>query len=347
MGSKKACEHYWLPVKNDCEDLLGRFQQTESVRYEEFSAVWRGMDFSSLFYGHQSIHEKRSFTRLTLTVAYNYLIPPYSFQIRVGALYMIYGLYNQQLVWPKEKVRIAIKDWCHIQQLIADAKSCKHLDVAYIFFRLLSEKAFHFTAMPKKLTFISGDRVQHNVNEEFRARRDNVAELASAELLEEIANVHGCYEKMKNALLPKSAGVTLLNLAGALKKCTFEYQQWQERAAAARTKNAKKKEASNKSESSNRADLVASIKTKSYGHLTKESRSRRHRQTEMAMTSPGTDEALFGRKKKPPSLKARTYQSLGNPGETEQTKEWLLSVMEEDKNALKRKRERRFNWSEQ
>lgn len=32
------------------------------------------------------------------------------------------------------------------------------------------------------------------------------------------------------------------------------------------------------------------------------------------MTGPGTDEALFGRKKKPPSLKARTYENL-NPGQ--------------------------------
>ncbi len=61
---------------------------------------------SSLFpnSGTQSDHEKRSFTRLTFTIAYRYILPPYSFQIRVGGLYMIYGLYNTQLIWPQEKV---------------------------------------------------------------------------------------------------------------------------------------------------------------------------------------------------------------------------------------------------
>ncbi|XP_056621065.1 snRNA-activating protein complex subunit 1a [Triplophysa dalaica] len=334
MGSKKACEHYWKPFKNDCEEFLGCFQQTETVRYEEFSVIWREMDFSSVFFGNQSHHEKKSFTRLALTIVCNYFIPPYSFQIRVGALYMLYALYNQQLVWPKEKIRVALKDWFQIQQFIAEAKTCQHLDVVYIFCRLLSDKAFYFTAMPKKLTFESSDRVQHDVNEDFRARKDKVAELASFEMLEEIANVHRHYERMKNSLLPPSAGVTLQNLAGAVQKCTLEYKQWQEQIAAARSKDATKKDANQKSESSDRADMLAAIKSKSYGLLTKESRSRRHRQIERVTTGYGT-EFRFHRKKKPPSLRARTYRTLGDPGESEQTQEWLLSVMAEDKNARK------------
>lgn len=84
-----------------------------------------------------------------------------------------------------------------------------------------------------------------------------MAELASAEMLEvsilitlflkiivkafaiwtqfvnvqEIANVHSHYARMKNSLLPPSAGVTLQNLAGSVKKCTLEYKQWQEKIA--------------------------------------------------------------------------------------------------------------------
>lgn len=140
--------------------------------------------------GTHSNHENRSFTRLSFTIAYRYILPPYSFQIRVGGLYMIYALYNTQLVWPKEKVihvsilslflmklddsalpvkkiwnmrniqlivcftqiRIALKDWNDVQKLITEAKSCQHLDVVYILKRLLSAKAFYFTAMPKKVS---------------------------------------------------------------------------------------------------------------------------------------------------------------------------------------------------
>ncbi|KAL1254620.1 hypothetical protein QQF64_016849 [Cirrhinus molitorella] len=343
MARKKVCEYYWAPFKSDCEELLGRFQQTESVRFEEFSAIWREMDFSAVFFGTHSDHEKRSFTQLTFTIAYRYILPPYSFQIRVGSLYMIYGLYNTQLTWPKEKIRIALKDWYDVQKLITDAKTCQHLDVVYIFKRLLSSKAFCFTAMPKKLTFEGSGRVQHNVNEEFRDRRDRVAELASTEMLEEIANVHGHYERLKKSATPTSSGVTLLNLTYSVKKCASEYQQWQDKTAAAKDKSSKE-ETTQKSESSSRADLLAAIKSKTYGQVSKGTKSRRHRRVEMVTSDPGTDEALFSQKKRPPSLRTRTWQNFGKPGQPEPTKEWLLSVMEEDKTALKRKEQRRFKW---
>jgi len=46
---EKQSEHYGAHFKSDCEELLGRFQQTDTVRFEEFSAIWREMDFSSVF----------------------------------------------------------------------------------------------------------------------------------------------------------------------------------------------------------------------------------------------------------------------------------------------------------
>uniref|UniRef100_A0A673NEX4 snRNA-activating protein complex subunit 1-like n=1 Tax=Sinocyclocheilus rhinocerous TaxID=307959 RepID=A0A673NEX4_9TELE len=343
MSRKKLCEYYWAPFKSDCEELLGRFQQTESVRYEEFSAIWREMDFSGVFFGTQSDHEKRYFTRLIFTIAYRYILPPYSFQIRVGGLYMIYGLYNTQLIWPKEKIRIALKDWYDVQKLIADAKSCQHLDVVYIFKRLLSSKAFCFTAMPQKLTFEARERVQHNVNEEFRDHKNRVTELASIEMLEEIANMHGHYERLKKSSVPPSSGVTLLNLTYLVQKCAFEYQQWQDKIAVT-------SEFNNLRllplflQSSSRAVMLAAIKSKSYGHVSKGTKSRRHRQVEMVTSGSGTDHALFSQKRRPPSLRTRTWQNFGKPSEPEQTQEWLLSVMEEDKNALKRKDIRRFKW---
>lgn len=36
-------------VKSDCEELLSRFQRTESVRFEVFSKIWREMKFSHIF----------------------------------------------------------------------------------------------------------------------------------------------------------------------------------------------------------------------------------------------------------------------------------------------------------
>lgn len=346
MARKKASEFYWVPpFKSDCEELLGRFQLSESVRFEVFSAIWRELDFSSVFFGISSKSEKRSFTRLTFTTAYSYLLPPYSFQIRVGALYLIYGLYYMQPAWPKEKIRIALKDWYDLQKLVADAKSCQHLDIVYIFKRLLLEKAFYFTALPKKLTFQSSERIQHHVNEEFRGCRDAVGEVASVDMLDEIANVHGHYERLKKLSLPTSLGVTLINLTDSIGHCVLEYRKWQEEIAAAKKKDSKQTETTQKSESTSRADMLAAIKSKSCSHASKGTRSRRHRPVEIATTSnSGSDQALLKSHVRPPSLKTRTYNHFGKPGEPEQTKDWLLSVKEEDTRALKRKDSRRFKW---
>lgn len=41
-----------------------------------------------------------------LNIACQFLLPPVHFQVRVGALYLLYGLYNTQPCVPKVKVRI-------------------------------------------------------------------------------------------------------------------------------------------------------------------------------------------------------------------------------------------------
>lgn len=52
--------------------------------------------------------EKNMFTKEALALAWQYFLPPYTFQIRVGALYLLYGLYNTQLCQPKQKVILVI-----------------------------------------------------------------------------------------------------------------------------------------------------------------------------------------------------------------------------------------------
>lgn len=36
-------------VKSDCEELLSRFQRSETVRFEKFSEIWREMKFFQIF----------------------------------------------------------------------------------------------------------------------------------------------------------------------------------------------------------------------------------------------------------------------------------------------------------
>lgn len=46
------------------------------------------------------------------------------------------------------QIRIALKDWMYIENFISDAVTCQHLDAVYVYRKLVSEKAFFYTAMP-------------------------------------------------------------------------------------------------------------------------------------------------------------------------------------------------------
>ncbi|KAF4070804.1 hypothetical protein AMELA_G00277780 [Ameiurus melas] len=349
----RTCDVLWIPFKSDCEELLGRFQQAESVRYEDFAAIWRVMDFSSVFYGMTTNREKRPFSRLAFATVLEYFLPPYSFQIRVGALYMFYGLYFTQSVRPKEKIWIALKDWMYIENFISDAVTCQHLDAVYVYRKLVSEKAFLYTAMPHQLTFDAKRRFKNKkVNELFQDLPDRVTELVNAGTLEEITNVQAHYERIKQALhVSATFSVTPVNLTAQLKECALKLQQWKENKKELKQTNSgtKATESTPLSECSKRADQLAAIKSKSYGHLAKASKSRRHRQVEMDTSESRTDntqEILFPHQMKPLSLRARTWRNLGKIGsEEEKYQTWLLSTMEEDRGAMKKCQPKiKFKW---
>ncbi|KAJ8288965.1 hypothetical protein COCON_G00016240 [Conger conger] len=350
-------DYFIEPVKSDCEDILSRFQRTESVRYEEFATIWRKMDFPSIFYGKMPANETRAFCRLVLTTAYPFLLPPYNFQIRVGGLYLLYGLYNTQLAVPKEKISIALKDWENIMKFLQDALSSQHYDVCYIFRQLISDKAFYFAAMPKQLIFqVKRKPKRQVVCEEFRDRPARVKELITSDTLEEIMNVQEHYEKLKAAISATPGqpdpAISLINkdLGTSLQNTVTGYQKWLDGMAGKKNESGDAvadpgEGTSQQGESSRRAELLASIKSKSYGQLVEASKSRRHRQVEMDPLASEAERSHEPTRKRMPSLKARTKKNLLSKGNLKQeileaTKQWRLSVTEEDKSERPRQKAR-------
>ncbi|XP_076778120.1 snRNA-activating protein complex subunit 1 isoform X2 [Arvicanthis niloticus] len=96
-------------LQTDCETLLSRFQEMDSVRFEDFAELWRSMKFATIFCGKMRNLKKNMFAKEALALAWRYFLPPHTFQIRVGALYLLYGLYNTQLCQPKQKLSCRMK----------------------------------------------------------------------------------------------------------------------------------------------------------------------------------------------------------------------------------------------
>ncbi|XP_067470805.1 snRNA-activating protein complex subunit 1b [Thunnus thynnus] len=343
-------------VKSDCEELLSRFQTTESVRFQQFSDIWREMKFEQIFYGTMK-HEKRTFSRLVLDTAYRYFLPPFSFQIRVGGLYLLYSLFHCQTASPSEQIRLSLKDWEDVKKFEKDAVNAQHFDVTFILRQMMFHKAFHFTAMPTLLAFKKKRKIEGSpLCEEFMERTSRPQELINTELLEELSNVHDLYEKMKVSVAssseqaPSSVNLIRKDLVPQLRGTVMDFYKWQQRKDETDDDEDSGEGTSSQQECSRRAELVASIKSKAYGNAAEASKSRRHRQVEVDFTSSEAGPALttsHSRTSKP-SLKARTNESVFITGDL-----WKEAMTSTQINCLttldsvpeeKPKQHKRFKW---
>lgn len=310
-------------VKSDCEELLSRFQKTESVRFEIFSKTWREMKFSEIFYGTAK-HESRKFSRFILDTAYNLFLPPFSFQIRVGGLYLLYSLYQCQTASPPEKIRVALKDWEEVKKFERDALDAQHHDAVYILRRLMFLKAFDFTAMPTLLVYKKKRKSEKLPQcEEFMERTSRPQQLINMDLLEELSNIHDLYGKLKTSvcltLEQSESSVNLIrqDLIPQLRGTVMDFYKWQHRKGDPGEDEDSGEGTSSQQECSKRAELLASIKSKAYGTAAEASKSRRHRQVEVDFTAneAGPSDPSGHPKTHKPSLKARTNENIHISGD--------------------------------
>ncbi|XP_003978679.1 snRNA-activating protein complex subunit 1b [Takifugu rubripes] len=307
-------------VQSDCEELLSRFQRSESVRFENFSEIWREMKFFQIFYGTTK-RQKRMFARLILDKAYSFFLPPFSFQIRVGALYLLYSLYGCQTASPQEQIRVPLKDWEDIKRFEKDAVDAQHLDVVYILRQLMAQKAFYFTAMPTLLSYNKKRKLQKSLQcVGFMEPSSRPQELVSTELLEELAHIHGLYGKMKGSVFPSTeqsaSSVQLIrkDLVLELRRTVVDFYQWQCKKESDEDEDDGGEGTSLQQECSKRADLLASIKSKAFGQASETCRSRRHRHVELNVSSNEVGSSGFPSAQRL-SLKARTKRDVRISGD--------------------------------
>ncbi|POI30437.1 hypothetical protein CIB84_005813, partial [Bambusicola thoracicus] len=164
-----------------------------------------------------------------------------------------------------------------------DLIDSQHYDAAYIFRTLRRARAFHFTAMPKLVSYFLNYRTKKKIQEneckeEFKDPSNRVSSLITNDVLEELMNIHEHYQKMKCAIsADKSQPDKALSLIKdefvvSLKDIALEHQEWQQKRLKLLLKakeadempNRVEEETSLRSEGSERADALARIKHRSY-----------------------------------------------------------------------------------
>ncbi|XP_070606851.1 LOW QUALITY PROTEIN: snRNA-activating protein complex subunit 1 [Erythrolamprus reginae] len=330
----------WPGLRTDCEALLTRFQQIESIRFEDFTALWRQNRFDTIFYGKIRTPEQIKFTKEALALVWPYVLPPYTFQIRVGALYLLYGLYNTQLCQPKQKIRVTLKYWAEISKFKQELLDAQHYDAAYIFRKLQMDKAFYFTAMPKFLSFRTKKNMPSNteMKREFRDPTDRVAMLCHENFLEETKNIHEHYKKMKCLISmdqsqpDKAISLIKDDFAAKLQDIILDYQQWQKKKMESPLPTVgdgmrNRKGFSQESEGSSRAKTLDEIKSRSYSAVAQASKSRRHRQVRLETSEPGSNR---GKTRLPRNRNIRECLPTANKSERLQERGTLLPTAQEN-----------------
>ena len=85
----------------------------------------------------------------------------------------------------KQKIRVALKDWDEILKFQQDLINAQHFEAAYIFRKLRLDIVFHFTAMPKLLSYRLKTKIQRaEITEEFKDPNDCVMKLITSDVLE-------------------------------------------------------------------------------------------------------------------------------------------------------------------
>uniref|UniRef100_H2ZI60 snRNA-activating protein complex subunit 1 n=1 Tax=Ciona savignyi TaxID=51511 RepID=H2ZI60_CIOSA len=140
-------------LKSDVEDLLHKFVETESLRYEEFSKLWRAANFSLVHAGRAGLREKREFMDEAFKIVLKFTLPPHNLQVRVGAVYTLYALYHTQRQQPKTKVRMPIASWKDLLSLHHELAAQKHYDADYVMRSIMTkDRIFEFVAYPSPLS---------------------------------------------------------------------------------------------------------------------------------------------------------------------------------------------------
>ncbi|XP_006825729.1 snRNA-activating protein complex subunit 1-like [Saccoglossus kowalevskii] len=281
-------------INRDCETLLHKFVQTESVRYEQFAAIWRQMNFTLVRCGLKTQTHVKEFMEDTFLTVTSFFLPPYGFQVRVGALYLLYAFYYTQTEEPKIKIRITLNQWPSVLAFHEEVKRQQHFDADYIFRKLRMEKAFLFVATPAKV--VQEKNQMDAIDIESNLDRPSVlSDVFEGEPLEQLQRIHDKYQSLKCAIsgsdvVDRSLDMVKEPIAEQISRVIDEHEEWRKKKRELSRKSKQGAKATygsdedsdsddgDDNEASSRRKRIAEIKKRSFAGVSQVSRSRRHRQ---------------------------------------------------------------------
>ncbi|XP_059160095.1 snRNA-activating protein complex subunit 1-like [Physella acuta] len=296
--SRKSYTRFYQPIagiRTDFKRLINSFLELKTVRYEAFSEIWRSKNMSFLCAGRCSDRETREFIEKILLVAQEYFLPPFQFQVRVGGLYLLYGIFQIQPLLPKVRIRVTSSQWKDIVYFQQQAAQQHHLDVVYVFNKLIFEQAFHFCYSSVEVVnscLIEGDDNEMDLADDMKEENSSVNQLFVYESIEKLSYLQDQYQRMKvslagpNATKPdKSLDVVHGEFVGELVDLLQSYKE----EAASILKNRKDHESTSETTEENSTDSSGGrrqmLKALAYSHVSGTNKPRHNIVVETASTN--------------------------------------------------------------
>lgn len=145
-------------VQEDCEILLLQYDKTKSLRFSDFIKVWQEMKFSLIF-SQRSLSELDLFIPELFMIIKKYFIRAVSFTLKVGALYLLYGLYYKQPLKGYKKILITQSDWTVMHNFIKDVELGQHYDTLLVMYKLISDNAFSWSVLHSERKYLMTEKI--------------------------------------------------------------------------------------------------------------------------------------------------------------------------------------------
>lgn len=196
-------------LKTDMELLLSHFANSTSVRYSEFAKIWRQMGFPTIFCGWGKEEALREMIEIAFKMSVGFWSDVYTFQVRMGGLYLMYSFYFSQPLEPPQKVRLTQSQWAGGRKLLELVRDQKHLDAEYIYHKLHYYRAIYYVMAPLPYQIAQTRRSNRDDNWSKKEiptgrpepRATSVPNVFPPSLISNMESLHKQYREMKSQFI--------------------------------------------------------------------------------------------------------------------------------------------------
>ncbi|CAL1264397.1 unnamed protein product [Larinioides sclopetarius] len=183
----------------DAEKLLTEFAKENSPEFSVFTHFWKKHNFAGVFLGRSSA-ELQQFTHEIFQLTLKFLVTA-ELHHQIGAVYLLYALFRNQIVEPPTRIRIVLKQYEHFLELRRLAVKERYKALHYVISYLI-EHGFDYVAHP---TLVGPRNSKHNMEVEKKALqmacmlkdlKDHSMSLFESNSLEELQELNKAYTEL-------------------------------------------------------------------------------------------------------------------------------------------------------